>query len=155
VAEVHIEDEVTVNGSAREVWKAIKDPALHAQWHPFVTRISGDHALGAFRTCAVSLGKKNGQTKERCIADDEGRRIAWAIEEDSTGFLRFVSHWTAGFRVEPTDGGVARVIAESAFVPKNAVVRLMMPMVRRKFHQAQRAILAGLKHAFERPSPPT
>jgi uncharacterized protein YndB with AHSA1/START domain len=151
VAEVQIEDEISVNASAVEVWQAIKDPAAHAQWHPFVTRISGEHALGAFRTCTVSVGKKSGQTKERCIADDEGRRIAWAIEEDSTGFLRLVSDWTAGFRVEPTDGA-ARVTAESVFAPRNVLVGLVMPLVRRKFHQTQRAILAGLKDAVERPS---
>jgi uncharacterized protein YndB with AHSA1/START domain len=149
VAEVRIDDEVLVDAPATTVWEAIKDPAAHAQWHPFVTGISGEHRLGATRTCAVSVGKKSGQTRERCIADEEGRRIAWSIEEDSTGFLRLVSDWSAGFGLEARDGASTRVTAESVFEPKNALVRLMLPLVRRKFHQAQRAILAGLKAAAE------
>lgn len=149
MAEVRIEDEVLVNAPLTVVWQAIKDPHDHAQWHPFVTRISGEHKLGAIRSCAVSLGKKSGQTRERCIADEEGRRIAWRIEEDSTGFLRLVSNWSAGFRMEAQDSAAARVTAESVFEPKSPLVRLMLPVVRRKFHQTQRAILGGLKDAAE------
>jgi hypothetical protein len=150
MAEIRIEDEVVVNASNPVVWLAIKDPALHAKWHPFVTQIDGEHRLGATRTCNVELGKKVGQTTERCVEDEEGRKVAWSIEEDSTGFLRLVSDWTAGFRLEPRDAETTQVTAESVFRPRNVLVRLMIPLVRRKFHQAQRAILAGLKQAAER-----
>jgi len=149
--QVHIADEVVVNAPTPTVWREIKDPALHTEWHPFVTQISGEHSLGATRSCAVLLGKKAAETKERCVAEDDERRLAWKIEEDTSGFLRMVTDWTAGFRLEPADAGATRVIAESDFAPKNALVRLMMPMVRRKFHGAQRAILAGLKDAAEKP----
>lgn len=147
---VHIADEVVVDAPTPAVWREIKDPTRHAAWHPFVTRISGEHSLGATRSCAVSLGKKAAETKERCVADDDERRLAWKIEEDSSGFLRMVSDWTAGFRLEPAGAGKTRVVAESEFAPKNLFVRVMMPMVRRKFHQTQRAILAALTDAAER-----
>lgn len=145
---MRIEDEIVVNAPADEVWKAIKDPVAHAGWHPFVTRISGEHRLGAIRSCSVVLGKKTGETKERCIEDEEGRKITWAIEEDSTGFIRMVSDWRAGFRLERRDGATL-VKAESAFRPKNVLVRLTGPIVRRKFHRTQQAILAGLKRFIE------
>lgn len=148
MTEVRIEDEVVVNAPAGDVWKAIKDPAAHADWHPFVTRISGEHRLGAIRTCSVVVGKKSGETKERCIEEDDGRKIIWAIEEDSTGFLRMVSDWRAGFGLERREGATL-VKAESVFRPKNVLVRLMTPIVRRKFHQTQQAILAGLKRSIE------
>jgi carbon monoxide dehydrogenase subunit G len=149
MGEIRIEDEVVVATSPEAVWDAIKDPAVHAEWHPFVRQIRGEHDLGARRTCVVDLGKKTGETTELCIADDELRRIAWRIEEDSTGFLRFVTDWTAGFCLEPRDAGVTQVTAESAFRPRKAVFRLMTPIVRRKFHQAQQSILAALKRATE------
>jgi uncharacterized protein YndB with AHSA1/START domain len=148
MAEVRIEDQIVVNAPAREVWKAIKDPATHTAWHPFVTRISGEHRIGATRTCSVVVGKKTGETKERCVEDDEARKIAWVIEQDSTGFLRMVSDWRAGFGLEGRNGATL-VKAESTFRPKNVLVRLLGPLVRRKFHQTQQAILAGLKRSME------
>jgi carbon monoxide dehydrogenase subunit G len=147
---VHIEDEITVDAPVDEVWKEIKDPARHAEWHPFVTNIAGEHRLGEARKCAVAIGKRAAETKEVCTADEERKRLAWRIEEDSSGFLRMVSDWTAGFRLAPVDSAATRVVAESDFAPRNVLVRLMLPLVRRKFHQAQRAILDGLKDAAER-----
>jgi uncharacterized protein YndB with AHSA1/START domain len=148
MSQVRIEDEILVNVPAGEVWRAIKEPARHADWHPFVTRISGEHRLGATRSCSVIVGKKTGETKERCVEDDEERTITWAIEEDSTGFGRMVSDWQSGFALERRDGATL-VRAQSAFRPKNVLVRIVSPIVTRKFRQAQQAILAGLKQSIE------
>jgi carbon monoxide dehydrogenase subunit G len=149
VAEMHIEDQTLVNAPSDEVWKAIKDPVAHGSWHPFVTRIEGEHRLGAVRTCSVLAGKKPGTTKERCVEEEEGRRIVWSIEEDTTGFLRMVSGWRAGFELEGRDG-TTLVSARSDFQPKNLLMRIAGPVVRRKFHGAQQQILGGLKRAVER-----
>ena len=43
-----------------------------------------------------------------------------------------------------------RVTAQSLFTPKRFLARLMMPVIRRKFHQTQRTILDGLKQHTER-----
>jgi hypothetical protein len=148
--EVHIEDEAVIDAPVAAVWDEIRDPARHAAWHPFVTGITGEHGLGATRACEVALGKKRGRTRELCVAEEESRLLAWRIEEDSSGFLRLVSDWTAGFRLEPVSPSRTRVTAESVFTPRNPLVRLMLPAVRRKFHQAQRAILSGLEEALDR-----
>jgi uncharacterized protein YndB with AHSA1/START domain len=151
MGEVRIVDEIALGARPGAVWAAIEDPAAHAGWHPFVTRISGDHRLGARRACEVDLGKTKGHTRERCIAHEAERRIAWRIEEDSTGLLRLVSDWTAGFELRPDGSGSTLVTAESVFRPKSLLVRPMIPLVRRKFHQTQRTILGALKDTVERP----
>ena len=148
MAQVRIEDETHVNASAGDVWNAIKDPAAHARWHPFVTRISGEHRLGATRACSVVVGRKTGQTRERCTEEREGEAIVWAVEHDSTGFSRLVSDWRAGFRLERRDDGTL-VTAHSAFTPRSVLVRFMGPIIRRKFHRTQKAILDALKQSVE------
>jgi Polyketide cyclase / dehydrase and lipid transport len=150
--ELRIVDEIAVAASAEAVWAAIRDPAAHARWHPFVIRIHGEHRLGATRACEVTIGKRTGETRERCIADDGERRLIWRIEEDSTGFLRLVSDWTAGFELAPHGPENTRVRAESSFRPKSFLVRPMLQIVRRKFHTTQREILGALKQAVERES---
>jgi uncharacterized protein YndB with AHSA1/START domain len=149
MGEVRIVDEIAVDAPPGALWLAIEDPAVHAGWHPFVTRISGEHRLGARRACDVHLGKRTGQTRERCIAHEAERRIAWRIEEDSSGFLRLVSDWTAGFELGPEGSGTTLVTAESTFRPKTLLVRPMLPLVRRKFHQTHRQILTALKETVE------
>jgi uncharacterized protein YndB with AHSA1/START domain len=145
---VRIEDEIRVDAPVSCVWEAIKNPAVHAQWHPFVTRIGGEHRLGQVRTCEVTVGKKNGQTTERCIEDDQERSIVWAIQHDTTGFSRMVSDWRAGFAMRRRDDATW-VTAQSTFVPNNILIKAISPLIKRKFHQTQLAILAALKASAE------
>jgi|Tabmets5t2r1_1033131.scaffolds.fasta_scaffold69273_2 uncharacterized protein YndB with AHSA1/START domain len=147
MGELRIVDEAVVAAPAAAVWSAIADPAEHARWHPFVTRITGEHRLGATRSCRVDLGRRKGETRERCISAEPERRIAWQIDEDSTGFLRLVTDWTAGFHLESQGSDWTRVVAESAFSPRTLLVRPVLPLVRRRFHATQRAILAALEDA--------
>lgn len=148
MTEVTIADQVRVEADGARVWDAIKDPRRHAGWHPFVTEIRGEHRLGEARTCSVLVGKKPGTTSERCVADEPERHIEWTIDEDTTGFSRMVSSWRAGFWLEP-NGSSTLVSARSVFEPRNALIRAMVPIIGRKFHQTQRSILAGLKGSLE------
>jgi hypothetical protein len=96
----------------------------------------------------VLVGRRHGETKERCVVEEPGSSIIWLVEEDSTSFGRMVSKWRAGFAL--TERGDATVVAaESIFEPNNLLVRAMLPIVRRKFRQTQRAILAALKQSLE------
>jgi uncharacterized protein YndB with AHSA1/START domain len=83
-----IVDEVTINAPVTLVWKAIQDPGEHVAWHPFATRIDGEHAPGAVRTCTVRLGRKPETTRERCTSYDEASTIMSTMEHDSSGFSR-------------------------------------------------------------------
>jgi uncharacterized protein YndB with AHSA1/START domain len=148
MSEVRIADELLLDAPIDVVWHAIEDSAAHARWHPFVITIDGGHELHEIRSCQVQVGGKEGSTKERCVERAERERIAWAIEEDSTGFARMVSSWRSGFGLAERDGATV-VTAHSTFRPNNLLVRAMLPVIRRKFHQTQRAILRGLRDAVE------
>ena len=148
MSEVRIADELRLAAPIDVVWRAIEDPAAHARWHPFVSAIAGGHDLHEIRSCSVRASGKEGTTKERCVEREESARIAWAIEEDSSGFGRMVTGWRSGFILTERDGA-AVVTAESTFRPSNLLVRAMLPLIRRKFHHAQQAILTGLQEAVE------
>jgi uncharacterized protein YndB with AHSA1/START domain len=150
MTEVTIEDRLRVEADPLAVWSAIEDPAAHAAWHPYVTRIAGEHRAGAERRCSVLVGRRTGETRERCIEAQPERTITWAIEHDTTGFSRMVSDWRAGFTLTRDDGATT-VTARSAFRPRNLLVRAMLPAIRRKFHHTQRDILEGLRRSLERP----
>jgi uncharacterized protein YndB with AHSA1/START domain len=146
--EVRVADEIRVEVPIAAVWRAIDSPTEQAGWHPFLTGISGNHELGQVRTCSVVMGPKRGQTRERCVKREDGRHIAWEIEQDSTGFGRTVSGWRAGFALSDQHGATT-VTAESTFQPNNLLVRAMLPVIRRKFHHTQQAILRALKQSLE------
>lgn len=143
MAQMEIIDELLIQAPAGTIWAAIKDPSAHADWHPFVTAIDGKHELGAARSCSVVVGKRSGATRERCIEEEVEQKIVWAIDDDSTGFSGMVSDWRAGFGLASEDAAT-RVTAFSLFRPRSVMLRLMTPVVKRKFHVTQRAILAAL-----------
>lgn len=143
-----IADEAIISAPVDRVWKAIADPGEHVAWHPFATRIDGEHALGEVRTCSVLVGGKPGTSRERCSAYEEGTRIMWTVEHDSTGFSRMVTGWRTGFSLRPQGPGATLVRAESQFRPR-LLARLMAPVIRRKFHQTQPAIPEGLRQHAE------
>jgi uncharacterized protein YndB with AHSA1/START domain len=145
---VRLADELRLDAPIDVVWHAVEDAAAHARWHPFVSTIAGGHVLRETRLCSVKEGNNYGSTKERCVKRNERVRIAWAIEEDSTGFARMVSAGHAGFGLAERDGATI-VTAESTFRPNNVLVRAMLPLIRRKFHHTQQAILCGLQEAVE------
>jgi hypothetical protein len=149
MSELRIEDRIAIQASKVQIWLALEAPAVHARWHPSVTEIAGEHRLGEVRTCSVLIGGKRGQTEERCVVEQQSSRIAWSVEEDSSGFGRFVSNWRAGFSLTERDDAATVVTAESTFEPNNLLVRAMLPIIRRKFHQTQRAILAAPKQSLE------
>jgi uncharacterized protein YndB with AHSA1/START domain len=146
--EVSIADEIRVDVPIAAVWRAIESPAQHAHWHPFLTSISGSHEQGEIRTCSVVVGHKHGRTRERCVEREDGCRIVWEIEEDSTGFGRMVSGWRAGFALSDQHGATI-VFAESVFRPNNLLVRALLPVIRRRFHRTQQAILGALKQSLD------
>jgi uncharacterized protein YndB with AHSA1/START domain len=139
-----LDDTTTIDAPADAVWQAIRAPAEHAGWHPFVTSIDGGHDLGDVRRCTAEIDGKPGTTRETCTVLDDGAAIAWRIDEDSLGFSRMVSDWSAGFTIAPA-GDATTVTAWSEFRPRAWWVRLMLPMIARKFHATQRAILNGLQ----------
>lgn len=145
-----ITDDLVVKAPANQVWDAIRDADVHADWHPFAVKIVGDHALGATRECNINIGGRSGTTREVCTRFDEAHEIAWAIEDDSAGFSRMVSDWTAGFRLAEVDDATTRVSAWSEFKPRRFFVRFMIPVIRRRFHRTQREILGGLQRHVER-----
>ena len=59
-----------------------------------------------------------------------------------------VTGWRSGFDLAEHDGTTI-VTAHSTFRPNNLFVRTMVPLIRRKFHQTQQAILRGLQEAVE------
>ena len=149
MSQVDVRDQLAINAPKAEVWEAIKDPVVHTRWHPFTTKIEGLHERGATRKCDVIAGKKRGVTEERCSTFEEGKKILWRIEKDTTGFSKMVSDWETGFSLESRGPESTLVEAQSTFEPRGLLVRLTAPLVKKKFHDTQQKILGGLKQFVE------
>jgi hypothetical protein len=93
-------------------------------------------------------GKKTGETTERCVEHDDERDITWddrgRLNRIRPDGLRLAVRLRAG-AARGRDGrhGAERVSATAS------AVRAMIPVIRRKFHQTQRAILAELKTSLQ------
>ena len=78
--------------------------------------------------------------------DKEGKNeVARRIPPASDGWSRAGG---LGFSLAERDGATIAT-AHSTFHPNNLLVRAMLPMIRRRFHQTHQAILRGLQDAVE------
>ena len=72
------------------------------------------------------------------------------MEEDSLGFSRMFSDIGFDFVLVPTESGETRVVNTSYYIPKGLLAKLMSAlMMRRKFGQVRRKVLANLKRLSE------
>lgn len=145
---IRIEDQILISAPAAKVWTALKDPLTHPQWHRFVMNIKGLHERGERRYCDVKVGGKKALMEEVCVQCEEMKAIQWRIEKDGTGFSDMVADWSSWFLLT-SNGGSTTVTASSLFEPKGWMARLMMPLIRFKFHGTQKEILQGLKKYSE------
>ena len=129
-------------GSRRSKRRAIEGAEAHARWHPFATSPANTAWEQPGR--AQSSSAKTHEIKDRCVEDGES-------QTDQLGHRarldRLQSHGPRlahRLRARAREGSTV-VRADSAFRPKNAVIRLTAPIVRRKLHQTQQAIVVGLK----------
>ena len=115
----------------------------HARWHPFATRITGEHGLGATRACAVVVGKDpRDQGPLR-----RGRRIPTDQLGHQARLDRLQSHGprlahrlrARAARRQHGGQGRQRLPAEECSHSADA------PIVRRKLHQTQQPIVVGLR----------
>jgi hypothetical protein len=92
--------------TADRVWAVIGNPGSLASWHP---AIASSPAEGGQRTCTLADG---GVVKEEITAhDDSARSYTYRIVESPLPMTGYVST----IRVEPTDGGRAKVVWEAEF----------------------------------------
>jgi hypothetical protein len=76
----------------------------------------------------VLVGRRHGETKERCVVEEPGSRIVWLVEEDPTGFGRMVSNSRAGFAL--TDRrAILTALKESLETQRDAIDRAILDRI--------------------------
>jgi uncharacterized protein YndB with AHSA1/START domain len=149
-------DEIIVEAPASRVWPLVTDSRHLPEWGPPVESVevvSGSDApegLGSRRRIQARFGGKRGYIVEERIEHDEGRKIAYLIQEESFGMSRVMRD--AGFSMEvvPVGHEQTRIVFSVFWTPNGLVGALMNRLVLRRAQRKNRlAALAALKALAE------
>jgi hypothetical protein len=104
--------EIEVNATPDVVWKVLTDREAYPSWNPFIVSSTGELKVGSTISNVLrdTTGKETTFTPE-LLAVEPGRELRW-IGKVGFGGIFDGEH---AFRIEPLDGGRARLIQEEKF----------------------------------------
>lgn len=144
-------NEILIDAPPSAVWAILEDSTMLSQWMPIVTGTTGTvEARGRDRTCDVTMGRRHGQVRERCVVFDPPRRIGWVLVDDTLGFAKMLSGFAFDFALLAGGAGRTRLINTTYYRPKGLFARLMSALVlKRKFAGVRLDALANLSRMAE------
>lgn len=148
-AQPQITRDIHIDAATPDVWAILADSRALPKWAPLVHEVeacsAAGEAVGATRTCRVSMGSREGRMVERVVDIVPGVSVTYTVDDDSFGMNRMFEGY--GFRVSVTpdaDGTRARI--ETYYTPRNPVVSAMNALfMRRQMRGLVDQLLQGLR----------
>lgn len=141
-------NERLIDAEPARIWDVLVDPARIPEYMRAVTRMESAperEAVGAARTCQVSMQGKQGRVVERCTELEENRRLTHVLDDDDFGFSKLFDGFGFAFLLEPRAGGRTLVRIEGFYRERGLASRVLNRLVmRRKLSRLRDGILAEL-----------
>lgn len=130
----------TLAAPPRETWRLVGDPNQLWRWWPRTARVEGVDGRG-FTLVLTSARGREVRADQRVVADDRGRRRAWALEVDGSPFAATFAASETDVRLEPADGGAATVLTLELRQKLRGTGKLAAPLLWRASRRQLRAAM--------------
>jgi Polyketide cyclase / dehydrase and lipid transport len=145
-----LEREATIEASVDLVYELFLDNDELANWAPAVDAVvheaGGDASgVGRVRTCAVTMGRRQGTMVEECVEAIAPVRASFVVVDDSFGFNKMLRAYGFTAHFAATDDERCSVRIETFYTPANPLAAVLNRLVlRRKFRGVVDDLLTGL-----------
>lgn len=150
-------DEVTIAAPISTVWSLISDSSRLPEWGPpvrSVTVLGRPEQVGVRRRIDAEFDGKAGHFVEVRTEHEEGRKIAYLIEEETFGLFKVMTNPGFALELHPVGESATRVVFSFFHEPKGLVGALLNVLIIRRTQRKNRlAALASLKARGERSTP--
>lgn len=147
-----VERSVWIDATPKSVWAVLEDSAQLSRWAPPVQCVEAHDAserVGSARTCAVTMGGREGTMVERCVGRVDERELSYRVDEESFGMTKMFADYGFRIRLAPERDGT-RVSIETFYSPRNVFYGAMnVLMMRRRFGTVVDGLLDGLRRHVE------
>lgn len=150
-------DEIIVAAPVGKIWSLISDSSRLPEWGPPVRSVDvlgeprDPERLGSRRRVHAEFDGKRGHFVEVRTEHEEGRKVAYLIEEETFGLFKVMSRPGFSLEIEPAGKDATRVVFSFFHEPKGLLGSLLNVLVIRRAQRKNRlAALASLKERGER-----
>lgn len=151
-APLQLDQKIIINKSPEKVWEIFNDQSLLPKWTQDVQKshyIEKMASVGQLRKNECIVNGKKGTIETRCVNMIGKDRAEFIIENDSFGMTSMLvgMSFAAEFRKISDDKTEFSML--SHYSPKNVLLKLMNPFIKKKMGKEVEIMLTGLKNYVE------
>lgn len=151
-APLQLDQKIIINKSPEKVWEIFNDQSLLPKWTQDVQKshyIEKMASVGQLRKNECIVNRKKGTIETRCVNMIGKDRAEFIIENDSFGMTSMLvgMSFAAEFRKISDDKTEFSML--SHYSPKNVLLKLMNPFIKKKMGKEVEIMLTGLKNYVE------
>jgi uncharacterized protein YndB with AHSA1/START domain len=147
---------VVIKAPKEKVWEIFNDQSLLPKWTQDVQVSHFDEKMaspGQLRRNECIVNGKKGTIETRCVAMFETDRAEFCVEKDSFGMTRMLVNMSFAAEFKKISDTETEFAMRSHFTPKNLLLKLMTPIIKKKMGKEVDIMNNGLKEFIETGKP--
>jgi len=152
-APLQLEQKIIINKSAQKVWEIFNDQSLLTKWTQDVQKSHYEEkmaSLGQLRKNECIVNGKKGTIETRCVNMTGKDRAEFVVEKDSFGMTKMLVNMSFAAVFRKVNDNQTEFSMLSHYSPKNFLLKLMNPFIKKKMGKEVKIMLTGLKNYIEK-----
>ena len=155
-APLQLDQRIIINATKDEVWEVFNDQSLLPKWTQDVQVSHYDEKMaspGQLRRNECIVNGKKGTIETRCVAMFGKDRAEFFVEKDSFGMTKMLLNMSFAAEFINISDTQTEFVMQSHFTPKNFLLKLMTPIIKKKMGKEVDIMNKGLKAYIETGKP--
>jgi len=156
IAPKQLDQRVVIKNPKEKVWEIFNDQSLLPIWTHDVQVAHFDEKMaspGQLRRNECIVNGKKGIIETRCLAMFDINRAEFCVENDSFGMTKMLINMSFAVEFKELSKYETEFVMQSHYTPKNLLVKLMNPFIKKKMAKEVDIMINGLKHYIETGEP--
>tara|TARA_R110002033_G_C3888881_1_gene238636 strand:+ start:910 stop:1416 length:507 start_codon:yes stop_codon:yes gene_type:complete len=151
-APLQLDQKIIINTSVEKVWEVFNDQSLLTKWtqdvqkSTFVERMASP---GQLRKNECIVNGKKGTIETRCVGMTGKVRAEFVVEKDSFGMTKMLIDMSFAAEFRRLNDNKTEFSMLSYYSPKNFLLKLMNPFIKKKMKKEVEIMINGLKIYIE------
>lgn len=151
-APLQLDQKIIIDAPVNRVWDVFNDQSLLTKWTQDVQNSQYDERMaspGQLRKNECIVNGKKGTIETRCIAMYGKERAEFVVEKDSFGMTKMLSGMSFACEFYKINDNKTEFVMQSHYKPKNLLLKLMNPIIKKKMSKEVEIMINGLKDYIE------
>lgn len=152
-APLQLDQKIIINSNREKIWKIFNDQSLLTKWTQDVQNSNFENRMaspGQLRRNECIVNGKKGTIETRCIDMKGIDRAEFIVERDSFGMTKMLVNMSFAAELRKMSDEKTEFAMLSHYTPKNFLLKLMNPFIKKKMGKEVEVMLDGLKNYIEK-----